>query len=96
MGKGLMTNTELVESIILDLNNIPKELIDGQFIGFCTLVSQIGNKLVALRQGIKQDMDNKNETIEQLKNQLRECGAELEDMTPEEFIEKYGKKDGAE
>lgn len=96
MANGTYTNVELVDTLIVDLNNLPKELMDGQFIQFCTLVSQMGQKLINLRKGIKADIDSKNKIIEQLKAQLREAGAEVEDMTPEEFIEKHGKKDGVE
>ena len=95
MANGILTNSELVDSLILDLNNLPKNLIDGQFIHFCDIVSQMGQKLVNLRQGIKADLDNKDKVIEQLKEQLKNAGTEIEEITPEEFIEKYGKKDGA-
>lgn len=94
MANGTYTNVELVDTLIVDLNNLPKELMDGQFIQFCTLVSQMGQKLINLRKGIKADIDSKNKIIEQLKAQLREAGAVIEDMTPDEFIQKYGKKDG--
>ena len=96
MDKGLYTNTELIDTIILDLNNLPKALIDGQFIQFCSLVDQMGQKLAILKKGVPTDLESKDKVIEQLKDQLRAAGAEIEDMTPEQFIEKYGKKDGAE
>lgn len=95
MGKGIYTNVELIESLILDLNNLPKELVDGQFIQFCTLVSQMGQKLANLRNGVQNDIDSKNKVIEQLKEQLRNAGAEVADYTPQEFLDKM-KKDGAE
>ena len=96
MPNGLFTNAELVDSLILDLNNLPKELINGQFIQFCTLVERMGQKLINLRKGIADDLKYKDERIEQLKEQLRNLGAEVTDMTTDEFMQKYGKKDGAE
>ena len=95
MDKGIYTNSELIETLIVDLNNLPKQLIAGQFINFCSIVSQMGQKLINLRNTIDNDLKNREETIEKLKNELRAAGAEVEDMTPEEFIKKHNKKDGA-
>ena len=95
MTNGIYTNVELIDSIILDLNNLPKEVCNGQFIRACTLVSQMGQKLAALRKGVPEDIANKDKTIETLKEQLRNAGCNVEDMTLAEFAEKYGKKDGA-
>ena len=96
MAKGLYTNEELVDSLILDLNNLPKELINGQFIQFCTLIEQMGQKLALLRKDIPADIESKNKIIEELKQQLRNAGQEVEDLTPEEFTKKFSSKDGAE
>jgi hypothetical protein len=96
MANGLYTNDELIDSLILDLNNLPKNLIDGQFIHFCDIVSQMGQKLINLKKGITNDLAGKDRIIEQLKEQLKNTGAEFEEMTPEEFVKKSGKKDGAE
>jgi hypothetical protein len=95
MENGMYTNTELVDAIIVDLNNLSKSLIDGQFINFCTNVSQMAQKLVALREGIKTETSEKNRVIEELKTQLRNIGADVKDITAEEFVEKMAKKDGA-
>ena len=95
MGNGIYTNTELVETIIVDLNNLPKALIDGQFINFCTNVSQMGQKLINLRDSIKADLAGKDRIIEELKKQLRNMGEEVKDMTTEEFVAKMSEKDGA-
>lgn len=86
MAKGTYTNSELVDTLILDLNNIPKLLFDGQYIQFCSVVAQMGQKLINLREGIKADLAGKDRTIEQLKQALRNSGQVVEDMTPEQFI----------
>lgn len=96
MAKGLYTNEELVDSLILDLNNLPKELFDGQFIQFCTLVGQMGQKLALLKNNIPADIESKDKVIEELKQQLRNMGQEIEELSPGEFIKKFGTKDGAE
>ena len=94
MAKGIYTNSELVDTLILDLNNLPKQLIDGQYIQFCSVVAQMGQKLINLREGIKADLAGKDRTIEQLKQTLRNSGQVVEDMTPEQLISKM--KDGAD
>ena len=96
MEKRLMTNTELVDSIVVDINNMIKEALSGQYLQICYIITAITQKLMNLKNGIDADIASKNEIIEQLKEQLRVAGAELEEMPPEAFIEKYGKKDGAE
>lgn len=86
MANGTYTNSELVDTLILDLNNLPKQLIDGQYIQFCSVVAQMGQKLINLREGIKKDLEGKDRTIEQLKQALRNTGQVVEDMTPEQLI----------
>ena len=96
MEKGILTNSELIDTIIVDMNNMIKEALAGQYIQICYIVTGMTQKLMNLKKGIDADLASKDNVIEQLKDQLRAAGAEVEDMTPEEFIEKYGKKDGAE
>jgi hypothetical protein len=94
MANGVYTNVEMVESIILDLNNLPKGMIAGQFIQSCALVAQMGQKLACLRNGIKKEIENKNKIIEELKQQLRNTGTEVVDMPIEEFVQQFNGKDG--
>ena len=99
MAKDLMTNSELISSIIVDLNSLPKCLIDGQFIQFCNIVTSMGQKLVNLKNTIDDDLKNRDKTIETLKEELRAVGHEVNDMTPQQFIDEVmdkEEKDGAE
>ena len=96
MAKGIYTNSELIDTIIVDLNNMIKEALSGQYVQICYIVTAMTQKLMNLKKGIDADLASKDKVIEQLKDQLRAAGEEVEDMTTEEFIEKYGKKDGAE
>ena len=97
MAKGLLTNKELVESLILDLNSLPKALVDGQFIQFCSTVSQMGQKLGNLCKTIDDDLKNRDKIIETLKEELRLAGHEVNDMTPQQFVDDFmNKKDGGE
>lgn len=95
MANGVYTNTELIETIIVDLNNLPKMLFDGQYIQFCTIVSQMGQKLINLRKTIDTDLKNREATIETLKQQLRATDCGVKEMTMEEYA-KLQEKEGAE
>ena len=92
MPKGLFTSEELIAVMIQDLNSLPKFLIEGQYIAFCDQIAKMGQKLINLQKGIKADMDNRNNTIEQLKNQIKELGGEYKEIPVEELLQ----KDGAE
>ena len=83
MANGLYTNSELVDSIILDLNNLPKELIDGQFIQACSLITQMSQKLINLRKTIDSDLKSRDKTIENLKAEIRNLGGEVIDVKGE-------------
>ena len=96
MANGTYTNSELIDTIIVDMNNMIKEALSGQYIQICYIVTGMTQKLMKLKKGIDADLASKDKVIEQLKDQLRAAGAEVEDMSTEEFIKKYGKKDGAE
>lgn len=95
MANGVYTNVELIETILVDLNNMLKELFNGQYINACSDVNQIAKKLLNLREAVDNDMKNREQIIEQLKEQLRNMGAGVEDMTAEEFVARMSEKDGA-
>lgn len=86
MSNGLYTNTELMDTVIVDLNNMLKELFSGQYIQACCHVTQISQKLVNLRNTINNDIKNREKTIEFLKQVLRDNGIEVRDITPEEMV----------
>jgi hypothetical protein len=66
-GKGLFDNEGLCDSLINDLNSLPKLLMTGQYIQFCAIVTGMCQKLVNLKKGIKTDMDSMKEKVEDLK-----------------------------
>lgn len=97
MANGLLTNTELVDSLISDLNSLVKDMASGQYVHFCIGVHNMVQKLLNLKSGIQSDIDNKNKTIESLKETIKSLGADVEDVSIEDFVQKYHteKKDGA-
>ena len=86
MANGIYTNAELVDTLITDLNTLPRDLIDGQYIHACAIIAQMGQKLLNLRNGIKADLDGKDRVIEELKEQIRRMGADVEDCPPEVLL----------
>lgn len=94
MAKGIYTNEEIVDTLISDLNSVLKNVAGGQYIQACVIVTGMSQKLINLKGGIKNDLDNKNQIIETLKEQLRQAGAEVNDMSIEEFMKKGGDDNG--
>ena len=94
-GNGLFTNEELIDTIINDVNAVIKNALSGNYVLSCSYITQITQKLVNLKKGIAEDMNHRNKTIEDLKQQLKLYNPELTDVTPEQFLNDL-KKDGAE
>lgn len=66
-GKGLMDNEGLCDSIINDLNNLVKQLLSGQYIVGCTVITEMAQKLINLQKGIRNDMQSMKDKLEELK-----------------------------
>ena len=66
-GKGLLDNDGICDSLILDLNNLIKLILNGQYIQFSATVTGMAQKLVNLKKGIKDDLDAMKEKVEELK-----------------------------
>lgn len=87
-GKGLFDNEGLCDSLLADLNNLPKMLMTGQYIQFCATVASMGQRFVNLKKGIKADMDSMEEKVEELKR--------MNDSLVEQITELPVEKDGAD
>jgi hypothetical protein len=66
-GKGLYDNAGLCDTLLYDLNRIPKILMDGQYIQFCAVIQSMAQRITNLKQGIKNDTDSLKNNIEELK-----------------------------
>lgn len=66
-GKGLYNNEGLIDTLILDLNNLTKALIAGDFVQYSALILQMFQKLKNLKTGIKRDKESLEEQVEDLK-----------------------------
>ena len=58
---------EIIDSIILDCNNLAKHLFSGEYIAFCGLLTQIVRKMMQLRETIKTELESKDKIINELK-----------------------------
>ena len=89
-GNGLMDNEGLCDSLMMDLNRLPKLLIDNQFIAFGNLLAQMGQKIANLKKGIRADITDRDEQIRDLQrmnNELAEKAFGLPVETENEGME---------
>ena len=87
-GKGLMDNEGMCDSLVFDVNSLVKLLMNGQFVQFCSKVSEIVVKLANLKKGIKADLESKDKIIEELK--------QINDSLVKQITGLPVEKDGAE
>lgn len=91
MNNGTYTTAELIDSLVLDLNNMVKNFMSGQCIAACGIVNAMGQKLVNLKTGVEADLKSKNDEIEALKECIRELGGECKTVPIKEFLEDVNK-----
>ena len=84
----MLTNEQLIDSLIVDCNNAVKELTNGQHLAWCATMANMVQKLASLRKTISNDLRNREEIIKQLKNELRDCGRTVCDVAPDD-LEKH-------
>ena len=69
-GGGLYDNTGLIDTLIVDCNILPKELICGNYVAACVKLIEMVQKLNSLKKGIKNDMEAKDRQIADLRRLL--------------------------
>ena len=85
MANRIYNNSELVETILNDLNDYMKANATGQYVQACIIMGNVAQKLVNLRNGIDADIKNKDEIIENLKTELRNRGVDIIEVPAEEL-----------
>lgn len=65
-GNGLMDNEGLIESLILDCNTAVKQLVGGNYVGWCNTQVLMVQKLANLKKGAKQESDEAHARIAEL------------------------------
>lgn len=94
MANGILSNKELVGSLLQDLNNMVKEQQAGQHLQACAIIVSMTQKLTNLYKTIDDDLKNRDETIATLKNSLREHGVEVIDIPAAEYVKALEKENG--
>ena len=82
-----LTNKELINSIINDLNEYLKAQASGQMLQAAAIMAGVSQKLLNLYKTVDDDLKNRDETIDSLKQQLRAAGVEVIDVPPEKLEE---------
>lgn len=71
-GKGFFDSEGLIDTLIVDLNNLTKALISGEFVQYSALVLQMYQKLKRLKTGVKRDRESLEEQVKDLKRHTNE------------------------
>lgn len=85
MANGIYSNSELIKSLVADLNALVKNELCGEYVMACAIVTGMAQKLMNLQKTIDNDLKNRDETIETLKERLRECGQEVIEVPADEY-----------
>lgn len=85
MANGIHSNSDLVKSLVADLNALIKNELCGEYVMACAIVTGMTQKLMNLQKTIDNDLKNRDETIEMLKERLRACGQEVIEVPVDEY-----------
>ena len=64
-GGGLYDNVGLIETLIIDMNNLVRRAMAGEYVNFCTTVVSIVQRLANLKAGVQHDIDSLKEQLEE-------------------------------
>lgn len=73
-GGGLFDAVGLIETLIIDCNEIPRLLIGGHGVAFCTKIVEMVQKLSKLKTGVANDIKSRDEQIKELQQQIERGG----------------------
>ena len=65
-GKGLFDSNGLIDTLIVDCNELPKKLASGEYVGFCGLIVEMVQKLALLKNGITKDRESLQDQVKEL------------------------------
>lgn len=69
-GNGLYDNIGLIDTLIVDCNDLTKALISGQYVRYCSKIVEMVQKLANLKNGVKADTESLQTEVERLKTLL--------------------------
>ena len=74
---GLFDSNGLIDTLIVDCNELLKLLIAGRYVGFCAKLVEMIQKLSNLQQGVQQDTKSKQERIDSLTAEVENLSKQL-------------------
>lgn len=66
-GGGLFDAIGLIDTLIIDCNDLPRHLMTGHYVAFCTKIVEMVQKLSQLKKGVNYDLKSRDEQIKQLR-----------------------------
>ena len=66
-GGGLYDSQGLIDTLIVDCNELGRFMVSGQYVGFCAKLVEMVQKLSRLKNGVASDLKSKDEIIADLK-----------------------------
>lgn len=84
--KGLMDNLALVDSLISDCDSAVGAVAQGKYILWCKTMFEMVQKLALLKNGIVNDLKNRDLIITSLKEQLQAVGINVETVSADKLI----------
>lgn len=71
-GGGLYDSAGFIDTIILDCNNSVKQLVGGNYIGFCNAMVEIVKKLTVLKDGVTNEKNAMLKQVDEMGKKLEE------------------------
>lgn len=68
-GGGLFDYAGLIDTLLVDCNELPNALFNGKNVRFCALVVGMVQKLAQLKEGVRNDLQAREKLIEEYRNE---------------------------
>lgn len=85
-GNGLYDNVGLCDTLIENLNNLLKNVAAGQYIRVCSITMEMVQKLMNLKQGIKNDRESLENGIKELQEKYNDLAEQMFGNRPMETV----------
>lgn len=76
-GNGLLDNIGMIDSLIVDCNELPQLLMSGRYVAFCGKIVEMVQKLSNLKKGVNNDTKFLQDEISELKKTNQEMADRL-------------------
>ena len=73
-GGGLYDNIGIIDTLTVDCNDLPRLLMTGHYVSFCSKLVGMVQKLSLLREGVQHDISDRDEQIKELQQQIERGG----------------------